>query len=110
MPQTIAIDGKTLRRSGQSTTGKEALHLVSDSTHPVVALVRKWCPSASANCRSPPAEGCWNDVPNEIGAEVDKDGTEHEARESGEKNRQPQVEDPHFLELVELQRRMFQST
>ena len=26
---TIAIDGKTLRRSGESTTGKEALHLVS---------------------------------------------------------------------------------
>jgi predicted transposase YbfD/YdcC len=27
--QAIAIDGKTLRRSGESTTGKEALHLVS---------------------------------------------------------------------------------
>jgi predicted transposase YbfD/YdcC len=27
--ETIAIDGKTLRRSGESTTGKEALHLVS---------------------------------------------------------------------------------
>jgi predicted transposase YbfD/YdcC len=27
--QTIAIDGKTLRRSGESTTGKQALHLVS---------------------------------------------------------------------------------
>lgn len=27
--QTIAIDGKTLRRSGGNTTGKEALHLVS---------------------------------------------------------------------------------
>jgi predicted transposase YbfD/YdcC len=27
--QTIAIDGKTLRRSGESTTGKRALHLVS---------------------------------------------------------------------------------
>ena len=64
----------------------------------------------SANCRSPPAEGCWNYVPIAIGAEVDKDGTEHEARKSGEKNRRPQFEDSHFLELVELQRRMFQST
>jgi predicted transposase YbfD/YdcC len=27
--QTIAIDGKTLRRSGENTTGKDALHLVS---------------------------------------------------------------------------------
>ena len=27
--ETVAIDGKTLRRSGQSTTGQEALHLVS---------------------------------------------------------------------------------
>jgi predicted transposase YbfD/YdcC len=27
--ETIAIDGKTLRRSGESTTGQEALHLVS---------------------------------------------------------------------------------
>ena len=63
-----------------------------------------------ADCRGPPAEGCWNDVPNATGAEVDKDGTEHEAPESGEKIRQPQFEDPHFLELVELQRRMFQST
>jgi predicted transposase YbfD/YdcC len=27
--ETIAIDGKTLRRSGQGTTGKDALHLVS---------------------------------------------------------------------------------
>ena len=63
-----------------------------------------------ADCRGPPAEGCWNDVPNATGAEADKDGTEHEARESGEKNRQPQFEDSHFLELVELQRRMFQST
>jgi predicted transposase YbfD/YdcC len=27
--ETVAIDGKTLRRSGESTTGKEALHLVS---------------------------------------------------------------------------------
>jgi predicted transposase YbfD/YdcC len=27
--ETIAIDGKTLRRSGESTTGKDALHLVS---------------------------------------------------------------------------------
>jgi predicted transposase YbfD/YdcC len=27
--QTVAIDGKTLRRSGESTTGKDALHLVS---------------------------------------------------------------------------------
>lgn len=27
--QTIAIDGKTLRRSGERTTGQEALHLVS---------------------------------------------------------------------------------
>jgi len=27
--ETIAIDGKTLRRSGESTMGKEALHLVS---------------------------------------------------------------------------------
>jgi predicted transposase YbfD/YdcC len=27
--QTVAIDGKTLRRSGQTTTGQEALHLVS---------------------------------------------------------------------------------
>src|SRR5207237_7749309 len=26
---TIAIDGKTLRRSGESTTGKDTLHLVS---------------------------------------------------------------------------------
>jgi len=27
--ETIAIDGKTLRRSGENTTGKQALHLVS---------------------------------------------------------------------------------
>ena len=27
--EAVAIDGKTLRRSGESTTGKEALHLVS---------------------------------------------------------------------------------
>jgi predicted transposase YbfD/YdcC len=27
--ETVAIDGKTLRRSGESTTGKDALHLVS---------------------------------------------------------------------------------
>ncbi len=27
--ETVAIDGKTLRRSGESTTGQEALHLVS---------------------------------------------------------------------------------
>jgi len=62
-----------------------------------------------ADCRGPPAEGCWNDVPKATGAEADK-GAEHEARESGQKNRRPQFEDSHLLELVELQRRMFQST
>ena len=62
-----------------------------------------------ADCRGSPAEGHRHAFANAMGTEAGKDGPEHEVRKSGEKNQKPLIEDSHLLELVELQRRLFQS-
>ena len=59
----IAIDGKTVRRSGQKRGGRAPIHLVS-----AFAARHAWCSARSrwrqSPTRSPPSPSCWSCSPS----------------------------------------------
>ena len=84
--QVVAIDGKTLRRSFDTATGKAAIHMVTPGPRPITSAWARssWTPRAT---RSRPSRNCWKSSNFGCMVTIDAMGCQTEIAEANRRRR-----------------------